>query len=307
MRAAAYLRSLADLGPRPTGSEAARRAHELLVEVLQEVGLPLTLFMVPRTSPQGGQAPPFAHLVAIAPGTELGDVLLLAAPYTGNWGVARSGSCTRAAHGASGAALLLELARALALDPIAHEVWLVFVDDGADAPGLGSAALYEALHRSGSLPRVRVAVFVDGVGEAELSVPRDLRSHRTFRERFFRAAARLGLEDALSPTARFASLPGGHREFLAAGFRPVVGLIGEPAGERRAPVPDRANSEGLPCSAESLETLGRVVLAAIADLSDLLRSVDAMQAGPNPAGAAGLDATGPGPAAPGSETRSEAP
>ncbi len=224
-----------------------------------------------------GEESSVTHLLLRLEGRETEDAFLLAAPYLGSWADPAPGSCEAETGAASGAALLVELARSLVADPLPYAVWLAWLDEGVP-PDRGSALLHAALTESHDLQRIRLAIFFSGVAERELVVARDLYSHRTFRERFFRTASRLGREDVFPPLGEFDSPVTGHRAFLRAGFRSVLAIASEPP----PPAPELAEENGEPdsaaeleaCSAESLDVVGEVVLAGLEDVSQLLLKVD---------------------------------
>ncbi len=303
-RALAQAEELAAL----VGSEsgAAEAARERVRGGLEELGLPVEeidsqqlLDEAQRAAAREAGEPSRIHVLARLPGLESPDAFLLVAPYAGGWGAGAPGSCEAATHGKSGAGLLLELARSLAAEPLPYAVWFAFLDERAADPDLqgplarmrGSAQLGLALARSEEIARVRLAVFFAGLGERDLVVARDLYSQRTYRERFFRVAGRIG-QGAIFPASReFESPPAGHRAFLTSGFRSVLALVGaqpppEPADAAGAPAALETARELGPCSAESLQAVGDVTLAALADVSALLRKVDRFVQPPAPLPAA---------------------
>ena len=102
--------------------------------------------------------------------------------------------------GASGTAVLLELARVLAAQELPLAVELVFAD-GEEAVGAsitpqdglyGSNALAERMRPDGSLARVRSVILVDMVGDADLNLVVDRGSSPLLREIFAREARAAG-------------------------------------------------------------------------------------------------------------------
>jgi hypothetical protein len=184
-------------------------------------------------------------------------------------------------------ALLLELARVLALEPRPYTVWLAFFDGdaldvAARAPRLGSRAFADQLAADGELDRIRLAVFFDQVADADLAIARDLRSHRSYREAFFETAARLGHASAFPRSAGYASPRAGHEGLLDRGLRPVVAIADDRFG---GPTPPgrHAHSEADDldhCSPTSLETVGEVSLAALRVIEERLVRIDRFAAAP---------------------------
>ena len=112
--------------------------------------------------------------------------------------------------GASGAAVLLELARVIAAEPLPYTTWFVFLDgeslpssaDGTPDP-IGSRVFALLLSERAAGEQVRLAVVLNRVCDPDLKIARDLGSHRIYREEFWRAAARLGHADAFQRDGAF--------------------------------------------------------------------------------------------------------
>jgi Zn-dependent M28 family amino/carboxypeptidase len=131
--------------------------------------------------------------------------------------------------GASSTAVLLELARRLAIGPRQYTGWVVFFDgeeerDPESNRGAlhGSRYFVEALARSGQIGRVRAAVVVDMIGDRELDIRRDSGSAGWLNEIVWTTAGRLGhgrhfLEETVS-------IEDDHVPFLRAGV-PAALLI----------------------------------------------------------------------------------
>jgi len=122
--------------------------------------------------------------------------------------------------GASGVAVLLELARILPED-IDKQVWLVFFDaeDQGRIPGwdwiLGSRAFVEAL--SGEPDSV---VIVDMVGDADLNIYKERNSDPELTEEIWQAAAQRGHHEEFIPQLGYSILDD-HTPFLEQGIRAI--------------------------------------------------------------------------------------
>ena len=289
-RAWAHLLALSELGPRPSGSAAAQEAFEYLRSRLESSPKLQAFELVlpqPDAEAAGADAaagakaadsgPLARHLVARLPGASPDSILLLAHYDT------LAGS-PGANDGASGAAVLLELARQLAERPLHYTVEIVFLDNemGIDekkptTPLLqGSQLLAERLRDDGTLDEVRLVLALRQVGDAELTIGRDLLSHRIHRETFFEAAADLGLGAAFPTNRGFVELVASHTPFRAVGMPRGVALMdpwygGDPppgtfwGGE--ADTPER-------CSEDSLRAVGVVALAGLRRISEQLQKID---------------------------------
>ncbi|UCE86092.1 MAG: M28 family peptidase [Deltaproteobacteria bacterium] len=313
-RAWAHLEALTALGPRVAGTPGADAAREYIRAQLESFGLTVRehAFELPGGAPaapapsdpdeagEGGaseaespepdsaRAPAveIVHLSAVIPGASP-DLFLLAAHFdTARFDAFRFVGTNESA---SGPAVLLELARQLARSPLPYTTWITFLDGEARfAPGAeplaGSRALAEQLARDDTLERIRFAVFLGAVGDAELTIARDARSHRRYRERFFEIGQRIGYPEAFARSSPLTTLDGSHVAFLARQARRVVMIAddrfggGEPPGvywHTEDDTPDR-------CSADSLEAVGHVTLLALREFGSLLQKVDRFVPRPAP-------------------------
>ena len=253
--------------------------------MLEGIGAEVTeyAFEVELADPVVGLKTPSVEVVdvvGVLPG-ESDDIFLLAAPY--DTAEFDSFSFTGANGGASGPALLLEVARALSLRHRPYTVWVAFLDgDALPFPDpdrirfLGSEALSRHWAAGGVLDRVRLAVFFDRVADADLGIARDLWSHSMYRDLFWEAAHRLGHDAEFGLERGFESPETGHRAFLDQRLRRVVALVdnrygvGEPPGSYWRSEDDTLEH----CSPESLTTVGRVALEAIEMIGRRLEKID---------------------------------
>jgi hypothetical protein len=124
--------------------------------------------------------------------------------------------------GASGVAVLLELARVLPKDNM--HVWLVFFDaeDNGRIPSwdwiLGSQAFVNEL---GFQPEA--AVILDMIGDADLNIYIERNSNRELVQEIWGVAAELGYDQSFIPQPKFSMLDD-HTPFLRAGI-PAVDII----------------------------------------------------------------------------------
>lgn len=125
-RAQGFVASLTALGPRPSGTEANPRAAELIAEELRRQGWEV----VEQDFEQDGVA-----LRNVIARTGSGDVVLLGTHYDTlaisdlDSDPTKQGTATPGANdGASGVAVLLELAQSLDKSRLINQVWLAFFD-----------------------------------------------------------------------------------------------------------------------------------------------------------------------------------
>jgi len=150
--------------------------------------------------------------------------------------------------GASGVAVLLELARVLPEDN--NAVWLVFIDaeDNGRIEGwdwlLGSRAFVNALENHPD-----AVVIVDMIGDADQNVYIERNSNTALVEEIWSIAGELGYADRIIPSPKYSMLDD-HTPFLEAGI-PAVDMIDfdYPYWHTTADTPDKV-------SAESLEAIG---------------------------------------------------
>jgi hypothetical protein len=283
-RAWEHLGTLAEIGPRVMGTEGVRRAGDFILGELAKLDLELKEQEITVHRAEDEEAPiALRNIAAKIPGRS-SDIFLLVAPYdTRRYDSFRFLGVN---DGGSGAALLLEIARVLAADPLPYTTWLVFLDGEAPlAPSsvpvappshFGSRALAKKLSEQRVLPAVRLAVVLNRVCDADLRVARDLLSHRVYREEFWRAAARLGRTDAFPPGASFESPVASHYALAAVGLRRVVALVDTSFGGDEPPglYAGTEDDDLEHCSADSLEAVGKVTLEALDKISQRLAKID---------------------------------
>lgn len=125
--------------------------------------------------------------------------------------------------GASGVAVLLEIARALPRN-LGGSLWLVFFDaeDNGNLPGwdwiLGSQAFV-----SGLAEKPDAAVIIDMIGDADLNIYRELSSDPALVTELWSSAAAEGYQDQFIDLAKHTILDD-HTPFLKAGI-PAVDII----------------------------------------------------------------------------------
>ena len=157
--------------------------------------------------------------------------------------------------GASGVAVLLELARTLPSS--AAPTWLVFFDaeDNGNIPGwdwsLGSQAFVAGLKE-----RPKAMVLLDMVGDENLSIPMESLSDPGLRDSIWNTAAELGYASYFPARTRY-SIEDDHVPFLDAGI-PAVDIIDidYPYWHTTSDLPEHV-------SAKSLQIVGNVMLAWI--------------------------------------------
>ncbi len=163
----------------------------------------------------------------------------------------RSEAVPGANDGASGVAVLLELARSLPQET--PPLWLVFFDaeDNGNLPGwdwlLGSRAFVAQLET-----RPQAVIVVDMIGDADQQIYIEKNSDVTLVDEIWKTAADLGYADRFIAQPKYSMLDD-HTPFLEAGI-PAVDIIDfdYPYWHTTADTPDKV-------SAESLAAVGRTL------------------------------------------------
>jgi hypothetical protein len=287
-RAWSDLEALSALGPRVSGSKAAGDARRYITQQLEAAGLPV-LEIEARRELEGVGSLEWTHVATTIEGTSP-ELFVLLAPYdTGHF---EEFSFLGVNDGASGAALLLELARVLAARELPYTTRLVFVDgegrfgrggsDLEELRWLGSQTLAETMEEEGLLPSIRLLLAVNRVCDAEIRIARDLGSHRHHREEFWKVAAALGHVEAFPPEQGFESVQASHRAFAARGVRPVVAIVDTAFGGDAPPgvYADSEEDAIVHCAPESLEVVGTVTLRALETIGRRLAKIDRFSQSP---------------------------
>lgn len=225
VRAFDALASQVALGPRFPGSPGHLAVRSYIQQSLVSAGW---RFEEQRFDYQGFKA---ANLIARDPAHSDGPITLIGAHYDTR---ARSDQSPPdlaeqptpgAVDGASGVAVLLELARVLELSPEQGQVWLLFFDvedNGGGLPGWDWIA--GSTHLAQNLTVTPEAmVLVDMVGDADQQIYWEGNSDPALRERLWGIAADLGFGDYFIPTLRFTMIDD-HVPFARLGI-PAVDII----------------------------------------------------------------------------------
>jgi glutaminyl-peptide cyclotransferase len=213
-------------GPRVTGSEAGRKAGEWIAAELGGAG-----WAVDFDRGTYKDTP----VVNIVGGKGEGEVILLGAHYDSRRCADRpSGGCAQpvpgADDGASGVAVLLELARTLDVERSGCQIWLVFFDaeDNGELDGwdwiVGARQFARAVeqYRAGG-QTFRAMILLDMVGDADQRFYFEGNSDPALRGRIWSTAAALGYADHFLPQKKY-SMIDDHIPFRDLGI-PSVDII----------------------------------------------------------------------------------
>lgn len=242
-----------ELGPRPTGSDASRKTGDYILAGLKSAGWQTE---TQEFTYRDTQARNVIGKAAIGKG----QVIIVGAHYdtrkfADQDSVSPRSPVPGADDGASGVAVLLELARALDADHLKNEVWLAFFDaeDNGGIDGwdwiVGSTRMAESLTVS-----PQAMILADMVGDADQQVYLDLNSDPTLSAGLFRIAADLGYGEYFIPAPKYSMLDD-HTPFMQRGI-PSVDLI-----DFDYPYWHTTQDTADKVSAASLERVGRVIEA----------------------------------------------
>ena len=225
-QAMAFLQAQMDLGPRWPGSPGHKAVGDYIVSQLSDLGWAVEEQFFDYRNQQG------RNLIAKANAGQ-GPIIILGAHYdTRRLADQTPGAADQqtpvpgANDGASGVAVLLELARTLDLDQIPNEIWLAFFDlednGNGGLPGwdwiVGSTYMADSL----TVPPQAVVV-VDMIGDADQQLFYEQFSDPDLRANLWQIAADLGYRDSFIPIVRHAMIDD-HRPFLDKGI-PAVDII----------------------------------------------------------------------------------
>jgi glutaminyl-peptide cyclotransferase len=257
-----HVERLVAIGPRPAGSPAGARARQYIVGELKRASIDAQVRSFEAETPHGRLR--MANVIGMLPGRRP-DVVMLAGHYDTKW--FRDIRFVGANDGGSSAALLLELARALAAGPREYTYWIVFFDGeeareswtAADSL-YGSRRLAVELARTKRLPRAMV--LVDMIGDRDLDIRQESSSTPWLTELIWASARRLRYDAHFLPEAL--AVEDDHAPFLRLGV-PATLLI-----DFDYPPWHTAEDTVDKVSADSLRIVGDVLLEALPSIEQRL-------------------------------------
>jgi Zn-dependent M28 family amino/carboxypeptidase len=249
-RAYADVQTQVDFGPRIPGSQGHAQVQEWMQAELESAGWQVEI----QTSESMGH--PVENIVAKR--NDAAPQIIIGAHYDSRMHADRDADVASqtqpvpaANDGASGVAVLLELARSLPKNTV--PVWLVFFDaeDNGNIQGwdwiLGSR---EFVRNNPVTPRA--VVIVDMIGDADLNIQRERNSNSGIMNEIWDVAKELGYDDHFLPGYKW-SMIDDHTPFLEAGI-PAVDIIDfdYPYWHTMQDTPDKVSAESLKIVGETL-------------------------------------------------------
>jgi len=220
-RALTIAEDLCAMGPRPAGSPQGWKTGAYILQQLQTMGLKTSHVDFTAGSAQ------LRNIAAML--GDSGPLLVVATHYDTRLvadldpdPAKRQLPSPGANDGASGVAVLLELARTLDASQLQHRVWLVFLDGEANAGvpdwegQLGSKYFLDGRHPAG-------AIYLNMVGAADARFPQAPDANELLQTQLWKLAAKLGHDDIFI-TEMGPSIADAHAVFLQAGI-PTAEII----------------------------------------------------------------------------------
>jgi hypothetical protein len=261
-RAFGDLQRLVALGPRPPGSPALAKARRYIEGELGDAGVEISYDSFSATTPMGNI--PMTNVIGVIHG-DSSTVVILAGHY--DTAAIAGVRFVGANDGGSSAAFLLEMARVLCRRKNSYTYWVVFFDGeealkqwSASDSLYGSRHLADRLSREGNLGQIKALILVDMVADRHLNILRESNSTEWLRDMVFRNARTLGYGSFFNGGTF--PVEDDHSPFLARRV-PSVDIIDlTPFRTYHHTAQDSIDK----CNPESLTTVGRVVLATMAEL-----------------------------------------
>ena len=246
-----YVLAQMAIGSRPTGTEAGRKTGDYIGEQLRKCGWQVeeqeflyrgvTGRNIIGKAGKGPVAIVGAHYDTRRVADNDPDPALRTEPVPG------------ANDGASGVAVLLELACTLDKNRLQNEVWLTFFDAEDNGRLEGWDFIAGSTELAGRLTVMpEMVIIADMIGDRDQQIYKEQNSSPVLVERIWSIAARLGYEQAFLPTTKW-SMQDDHTPFLLRGI-PAVDLIDfdYPYWHTTQDTTDKV-------APESLERVGRVL------------------------------------------------
>ncbi len=241
-RAYQYVLAQCEFGPRYVGSEPGRQTAEYIVDELDNLGWTTEIQEFMYRGVVGRN---------VIGSKGRGPLVVLGAHYDTRSVADRdpfdpSQPVLGANDGASGVAVLLELARTLDINEVGAEIWLVFFD-AEDQGGIGGwpfsvGAAFMADHL---VERPEAVVVVDMVGDEEQRIPIELNSDPELSRDIWAIAEELGYQQHFVPE-HGSSIIDDHLPFVERGIVAVDIIdINYPYWHTTEDTPDKVSSESL--------------------------------------------------------------
>jgi glutaminyl-peptide cyclotransferase len=268
-KAMEHVRAQVAFGPRVPGSAALQKCREYLIEQLRTYGYQIESDSFETETPMGKKK--MVNLIA-RKGTSNGKgVLAFGSHYDTKYMEGINFVGANDAGASTG--LLLELARVLAGNKGPLDYWFIFLD-GEEAwidwssfdSTYGSRHLAKRWQQEGIVPRVRAFILLDMIGDKDLDLYQDTNSTPWLMSLLWQIAQKTGNGGILGKFQ--GGIEDDHLPFRAVGI-PVLDIIDLNYGPDNS-FHHTAQDSLDKVSAESMEKVGKVVLAMLPELNERL-------------------------------------
>lgn len=263
-KAMEFVRAQVAFGPRPPGSAALAKCRDWIKARLEAFGYKVEDDAFDAAAPR---EPVRMHNLIARKGQGGKGVIALASHYDTK--LMEGMRFVGANDAGSSTGLLLELARVLAGRKSDVDTWFVFLDgeeafeEWSSVDGTyGSRHLAQRWKQEDVAGRVRALILLDMIGDKNLDLYKEMNSTRWLSDLFWDTAVEIGLRNILSNYA--AAMEDDHIPFLNAGIESVDLIDFNYGPENSFWHTDADTLDKL--SPESLEKVGRLVLAVLAKL-----------------------------------------
>jgi len=264
------LKAMVALGPRPAGSAALEKNRDYIRKQLAAAGLKVEEQPFDARTPAGTIH--MINLRATLPGTSPGSARIVIGGHY-DTKLAKDFPFVGASDGASSAAFLLEIARALKGRANPLPIELLFLDgeeavnwnwdDKSTDHTYGSRHYVEELKKANAVSDVRAFILVDMIADRDLDIHREQYSTAWLTDAVWSTARRLNRREFLEEAT---PIEDDHLEFLEAGI-PSVDIIDLDYPHWHAATDDLQH-----VSVRSLQAVGDVVVAALPSIEQHLAS-----------------------------------
>ena len=192
-----FTKRVVGLGPRPSGSEANLKQQAYIESQVKLDGCTVTEDAFVAKTPKGEVA--MKNIIAKFPGKS-GRAIAITGHFDTKLYPGRN--FVGANDGGSSTGFLLELARAIAKQPRADDVYVVFFDGeeavreewGGEDNTYGSRHLAERWRKDGTLAHIKALINVDMIGDNNLNIKKDPNSTPGLNQLVWNTAAELGYQ-----------------------------------------------------------------------------------------------------------------
>lgn len=269
-RAFQFLKTLVELGPRPSGSQESVATQNFIIGTLRRDGIVVEEDPFLANTPRGPVT--MKNIIAKIPGTS-SDIIIIGGHYDTK--LFDNFRFVGANDGGSSAAFVLEMARVLKSRKKQLTYWCVFFDgeeavrEWTDADSLyGSRHLVQRLKTTAQLTKIRAMLLVDMIGDRDLDILREGNSTPWLTDILWNSAAELGYQKNFLPRA-FDIGGDDHFPFLREGI-PAVDLIDFNYGFSNIDWHSERDTIDK-CSPRSLQIVGNTMLRALPRIEFRLR------------------------------------